>query len=438
MSQASIASGRRMSTARCYLDPVRKRANLRIETDALTETLLLEGKRCVGVRYSVHGTPQEARAAREVVVSAGSINSPQLLELSGIGQPERLRDLGIEVRMRCPVSARICATILRRAHAGRSARRASPTTTRARAWPGGPGAALCAVSRRHVGRRRGADPSLRSFARRPCCAGRLLGWVPMLTEPGPKGPRISRQSGVTCYAHPMRPESKGHIHIIVRRPAPAAGDQLQLPVVADRCRGHDARGSHRACDHDRPRHGASARHRDRARRSRAYGRRDHSTGSGEWRRRRIILSAPARWAPMPMAVVDARLRVHGIAGLARRRRVDHADAHFGQYQCTIDHDRREGGGHGIAGHWMNEERPGLCPGPARGLCPRGPPAKAQPLQSIRWSGLGREGRASPVPCQTGARRSGTERAMRAPPVQPLQVKGSKGSALGGDSRGRAP
>ena len=52
----------------------------------------------------------------------------------------------------------------------------------------------------------------------------LLGWVPMLTEPGPKGPRISRQSGFTCYAHPMRPESKGHIHI-------AAADPKRPPAI---------------------------------------------------------------------------------------------------------------------------------------------------------------------------------------------------------------
>ncbi len=102
MSQASIAKGRRMSTARCYLDPIRKRQNLHIETGALTEALVLEGRRCTGVRYSVGGSRREARVAREVVVSAGSINSPQLLELSGIGQPERLRDLGIEVRHALP------------------------------------------------------------------------------------------------------------------------------------------------------------------------------------------------------------------------------------------------------------------------------------------------------------------------------------------------
>src|ERR1700722_8311398 len=98
MTQATIRNGRRMSTAFCYLDPARGRPNLTIKANALTEGLLIEGKRCVGVRYTVNGQQYEARAGREVVVSGGSINSPQLLELSGIGQPELLRSLGIEVR----------------------------------------------------------------------------------------------------------------------------------------------------------------------------------------------------------------------------------------------------------------------------------------------------------------------------------------------------
>ncbi len=98
MTQATIRNGRRMSTAVCYLDPARSRPNLTIQSQALTECLLLEGKRCVGVRYTVNGQQREARAAREVVVSAGSINSPQLLELSGIGQPDLLQGVGIEVR----------------------------------------------------------------------------------------------------------------------------------------------------------------------------------------------------------------------------------------------------------------------------------------------------------------------------------------------------
>lgn len=98
MTQATIRKGRRMSTAVCYLDPARSRPNLTIQANALTESLLLEGKRCVGVRYTLNGQSVEARANREVIVSGGSINSPQLLELSGIGQPDRLQGLGIEVR----------------------------------------------------------------------------------------------------------------------------------------------------------------------------------------------------------------------------------------------------------------------------------------------------------------------------------------------------
>ena len=64
----------------------------------------------------------------------------------------------------------------------------------------------------------------------------LLGWVPMLTEPGPKGPRISRQSGVTCYAHPMRPESKGHVHITAadaRRPPAINFNFLSASIDAE-------------------------------------------------------------------------------------------------------------------------------------------------------------------------------------------------------------
>ena len=97
MTQTTIRGGRRMSTAVCYLDPARRRPNLKIRANALTECLLLEGKRCVGVRYTLNGQQYEARASREVVVSAGSINSPQLLELSGIGQPDVLKAAGIEV-----------------------------------------------------------------------------------------------------------------------------------------------------------------------------------------------------------------------------------------------------------------------------------------------------------------------------------------------------
>ncbi len=97
MTQASIRNGRRMSTAHCYLEPAKARDNLTIATDAMADRLMFEGKRCTGVRYTVKGEVREARAGREVIVSTGSIASPQLLEVSGIGQPERLKDLGIDI-----------------------------------------------------------------------------------------------------------------------------------------------------------------------------------------------------------------------------------------------------------------------------------------------------------------------------------------------------
>ena len=237
MSQATIASGRRMSTARCYLDPARKRPNLHIETGALTDAIVLDGKRCTGVRYAVHGQPRHAHAAREVIVSAGSINSPQLLELSGIGQPERLRDLGIEVRHALPG----VGENLRDHYAPRTrwAIGAKGVTFNDR----GRGLGLLQQALRYAISGKGmlgmVGAPLRAFVRSReglQAPDLLLGWVPMLTEPGPKGPRIARQSGMTCYAHPMRPESKGHIHIASadpRRPPTINFNFLSSPVDAE-------------------------------------------------------------------------------------------------------------------------------------------------------------------------------------------------------------
>ena len=219
MSQATIASGRRMSTARCYLEPVRRRRNLHIETGALTEALVLDGRRCVGVRYSVAGDLREARAAREVVVSAGTINSPQLLELSGIGQPERLRGLGIEVRHALPgvgenlrdhFAPRTRWAIGTKGYSFNERARGLGLVRQALEYAlfgRGLLGMVAAPIRAFVRSREGLEaPDL------------LLGWVPMLTEPGRFGPKPSRQSGMTCYAHPMRPESKGHIHIVSADP----------------------------------------------------------------------------------------------------------------------------------------------------------------------------------------------------------------------------
>ena len=101
-TQASIKAGRRMSVARTYLQPAMRRANLTIVTEAHTKRVLLDGGRCVGVVYEHRGQDVTARADREVILSAGAVASPQLLELSGIGNPEILKQFGIEVRHALP------------------------------------------------------------------------------------------------------------------------------------------------------------------------------------------------------------------------------------------------------------------------------------------------------------------------------------------------
>ena len=95
--QLTAKNGRRCSAAVAYLNPVKSRPNLRIITGAHVTKVLLEGKRAVGVAY--HGTSgqiEEVRAQREVVLSGGAINSPQILMLSGIGAPEDLKVAGVE------------------------------------------------------------------------------------------------------------------------------------------------------------------------------------------------------------------------------------------------------------------------------------------------------------------------------------------------------
>ncbi len=98
--QVTQKNGERWSTARGFLDPARRRPNLKIETEALAGKVILEGRRAVGVTYTQAGVAKEARANREVILAAGAVKSPHILELSGIGQPELLASLGIPVRAR--------------------------------------------------------------------------------------------------------------------------------------------------------------------------------------------------------------------------------------------------------------------------------------------------------------------------------------------------
>jgi choline dehydrogenase len=212
MTQATIRNGRRMSTAHCYLDPARGRPNLTIQPNALTECLLLEGKRCVGVRYTINGEQREARAGREVVVSAGSINSPQLLELSGIGQPDHLQSLGIEVRhalkgvgenlrdhyyprMKWTVPASLGITYNDKGRGLGLAWQALKYVTTNKGLLGLPASPI----RAYVRTRQGLDAPDAGIA-----------WLPFLSG---TNYRLAKQSGLTAIAGILRSESTGSIHV---------------------------------------------------------------------------------------------------------------------------------------------------------------------------------------------------------------------------------
>jgi len=95
--QLTVKNGQRCSAAVAYLHPAMGRANLRVETNALASKVLFEGKRAVGVEFTQNGVKRNARAKAEVILAGGAVNSPQLLQLSGVGPGALLREHGIEV-----------------------------------------------------------------------------------------------------------------------------------------------------------------------------------------------------------------------------------------------------------------------------------------------------------------------------------------------------
>ncbi len=313
MTQTTIREGRRQSTAVCYLDPARSRPNLTIQANALTECLLLEGTRCVGVRYSVNGVTREARAGREVIVSAGAINSPQLLELSGIGRPEVLAAAGIAVRhalqgvgenlrdhysprMKWSIPARLGLTYNQKGRGVNLVWQALKYLTTGTGLLGIPASPI----RAYVRTRAGLDA--------PDAA---ISWIPFLSTPDFK---ISKQSGITAITNILRSESTGSIHVASSRPdqAPAirfnfmtARLDQEVTIEAMRItRRIMAAPALRGIAEDELAPGVNV---------------ESDDEMLDWIRR----NAETTYHPVgtckmghdPMAVVDDELRVHGIAGL---------------------------------------------------------------------------------------------------------------------------
>ncbi len=96
-TQRTIFKGRRVSSARAFLRPALKRSNIELWTKSHATKIVFDGKRAVGIQYSRGGQSYEIRARREIILSGGAVNSPQLLQLSGVGPAALLKEIGVPV-----------------------------------------------------------------------------------------------------------------------------------------------------------------------------------------------------------------------------------------------------------------------------------------------------------------------------------------------------
>ncbi len=315
MSQVTIAKGRRQSTAYCYLDPARDRPNLIIQSGALAETLILEGKRCVGVRYTVGGEKREARATREVIVSSGSINSPKLLELSGIGQGELLRSHGITPVHELPgvgeglrdhYSPRVKFAITERN---------LTFNDNARGWRLAREALKYAFLREGFLARTAVPIRLYFRTREGLEApDATISILPFLYEMVNHERRVAKRRGITMNINVLRSESTGSVHI--KSADPSAAPAIRFNFLSTQ---HDRDGLLAAIRKGRELMAASPL-KEITGEEIAPGKHVQSDADMlEWVRNTAETTyhpvGTCKMGPDPMAVVDNELRVHGIEGL---------------------------------------------------------------------------------------------------------------------------
>ncbi|WP_424140037.1 GMC family oxidoreductase [Roseomonas chloroacetimidivorans] len=230
--QQLLRGGRRWSAADAYLRPALRRPELQMTTRALVEGIAFEGRRATGVFYRRGDTRFLVRARRQVVLAAGAINSPHLLQLSGIGDPDWLMPLGIPVRQAMPEVGRN----LRDHYAARIAvrlRGAASLNERAH------GLRLMREVLRYAISRRGI------LATSPAHGGAFLRTRPELAYPDLQllfapasystlrfgAGLLEREPGMTCGAAQLRPESHGHVRALSTDPA--ALPEIQPNYLAD-------------------------------------------------------------------------------------------------------------------------------------------------------------------------------------------------------------
>jgi choline dehydrogenase-like flavoprotein len=225
--QGTIRNGRRWSAAAAYLHPALSRPNLRIETDALALRIDLDAGRANGIVYRQGGKTVTARADREVILAGGSINSPQLLMLSGIGDPDHLREHGIDAAV--PLEG-VGKNLSDHTSAALVFRRKSGGTFQKHMRLDRVGLALI---RAYLGRGGfasdlpfGITAFLKSAPEEPVPDLQLLFWMGATTTATPYMPPFKKafQDSFSIRAMPMRPTSRGHVALASADP----GDALRI------------------------------------------------------------------------------------------------------------------------------------------------------------------------------------------------------------------
>lgn len=312
-SQMTRRGRLRGSTARTYLAEAKGRPNLEIVTNAVATKLLFEGKRCVGVAYRQGGVDHEVRAEREVILSGGSVNSPHLLQVSGVGPAVHLRSIGVEVIHDLPgvgsnlsdhyvtrVSHRVkdLVSINELARGVRVAREALRWVFR------GNGALTFGVTSAQVfcrSREGLSSPDLQLLFTPASYGTEVIG-------------SLEKEPGMTVAVCPVRPESRGTIMA-------ESADPLAAPLI---------RPNYMSAEGDAYVMLAGIRHTQRILASPAFV--EHSVRELEpgtpietvedvfefAKRNGASIYHPVGTCKMgedPMAVVDPRLRVHGLSGL---------------------------------------------------------------------------------------------------------------------------
>lgn len=218
--QNMMKGGRRWSPVDAYLRPAMGRANLKVITHALVERIDLEGRKAVGITYRLGGQTKQVRARRDVILSGGAINTPQLLQISGIGNADDLREIGVAVKHALPgvgrnfrdhYAVRVSALV----------KGAGSLNEKSRGLP------LVAEVLRYAFTRKGlltAAPSHAGgyFKTRPGLAtpDMQLYFAPASYMPGRYGTsELDRVPGMTLGVSQLRPESTGHVKATTADPA---------------------------------------------------------------------------------------------------------------------------------------------------------------------------------------------------------------------------